>query len=368
MQTPIEHFLSRHYKSVLPTKDFIKNIGSVSEDLDCDCLLNSTNLVSEDFSNPYGLISLLNIKKIRINATNAGLDSIIMGLMWGGNDINKLGIFGELIKTAPTARRAIQYFLKYAKRIEYMPFAMKSVEENQMFRLYFPFKLHESKACLQTAESVFLKKWSVMFNALGILDTDTLTFTVTHSRPDDMEVYERSGVHNIQFNQAKLGLHISSKFLDRVNPQRNDKRHREAQHLCQYYLEEKPIISSSTNILQKISYFIIDRIKPESPWGESVSTLTEAAAHFHKSESTLRRELQQHDTSFKKCIEELKSYLAQAYLKYTHFSVSEVAYKMGYSDTANFRRAFKKWVNTTPDDFRRQHSVWNNSNRHKSAG
>jgi AraC-like DNA-binding protein len=40
------------------------------------------------------------------------------------------------------------------------------------------------------------------------------------------------------------------------------------------------------------------------------------------------------------------------YLQSGHFSIEEVAYTLGYSDLANFRRAFKRWESVPPSEFR----------------
>jgi AraC-like DNA-binding protein len=45
--------------------------------------------------------------------------------------------------------------------------------------------------------------------------------------------------------------------------------------------------------------------------------------------------------------------LAQSYLKDRAYSVSEVTYLLGFSDTSSFTRAFKRWTGKPPSDFRK---------------
>jgi len=44
--------------------------------------------------------------------------------------------------------------------------------------------------------------------------------------------------------------------------------------------------------------------------------------------------------------------LATAYLRQTDLSTQEIAFLVGYSEVANFHRAFKTWFKQTPGAYR----------------
>jgi AraC-like DNA-binding protein len=71
------------------------------------------------------------------------------------------------------------------------------------------------------------------------------------------------------------------------------------------------------------------------------------------SERSLQRKLSAENTTLKQIAEELRRELAIRYLGRHDLAVSEVAYMLGFSETAPFFRAFKKWTGSTPGDFRR---------------
>ncbi|MBC6987883.1 helix-turn-helix transcriptional regulator [Alteromonas sp. BZK5] len=48
----------------------------------------------------------------------------------------------------------------------------------------------------------------------------------------------------------------------------------------------------------------------------------------------------------------LKSGLTLGYLKQLHLRYDEISYLVGFSYTANFNRAFKKWTGQTPSVYR----------------
>jgi len=50
--------------------------------------------------------------------------------------------------------------------------------------------------------------------------------------------------------------------------------------------------------------------------------------------------------------DELRTQIALKYLRNTTLSNEDIALALGFSDAANFRRAFHRWTNKTPSDIR----------------
>jgi AraC-like DNA-binding protein len=69
-------------------------------------------------------------------------------------------------------------------------------------------------------------------------------------------------------------------------------------------------------------------------------------------ERTLRRRLAQEGTSFSEIANEVKYSVARQYLEGSRASVDEIAELAGFSDAANFRRAFIRWTHMSPAQFR----------------
>jgi len=83
----------------------------------------------------------------------------------------------------------------------------------------------------------------------------------------------------------------------------------------------------------------------------------EIAAKLNMSESTLRRKLAKENQGFQTIVDKVRHRLAVEYLTTTKIPVSEIAALLGFSDSANFRRAFKRWNGSTPSFARRQTTV-----------
>ena len=80
----------------------------------------------------------------------------------------------------------------------------------------------------------------------------------------------------------------------------------------------------------------------------------EAAATLFISKRTLARRLQQEGKRFRQIRDEILSQQASGYLRDSHLSVEAIAAQLNYHDTANFRRAFKRWFQLSPDQFRQR--------------
>jgi AraC-like DNA-binding protein len=69
-------------------------------------------------------------------------------------------------------------------------------------------------------------------------------------------------------------------------------------------------------------------------------------------ERSLRRQLRQQGLSFRGLLDELRTQIALKYLRTTKLANEDIALALGFSDAANFRRAFHRWTNKAPSDIR----------------
>jgi len=66
---------------------------------------------------------------------------------------------------------------------------------------------------------------------------------------------------------------------------------------------------------------------------------------------SMQRALQEHETSYEQVLRDLRSDLARAYLREGRYSLTEVAFLLGYESLSAFARAFRRWTGMTPTDF-----------------
>lgn len=100
-----------------------------------------------------------------------------------------------------------------------------------------------------------------------------------------------------------------------------------------------------------VKFAIISRLQNLE---NGVPTMAEIAADLDMSERTLRRKLIKLNTSFSELRDQVRIALAEELLVGSNRSTEDVAERLGYSDAANFRHAFKRWHGEPPSFFRKK--------------
>lgn len=83
-------------------------------------------------------------------------------------------------------------------------------------------------------------------------------------------------------------------------------------------------------------------------------TLDELAHDEHVSSRTLIRKLRDEGLSYQQLLDRVREDLACWWLLHSDMSVEAIADRLGYQDTSNFSRTFRRWVGGAPSEFRRQ--------------
>ncbi len=81
------------------------------------------------------------------------------------------------------------------------------------------------------------------------------------------------------------------------------------------------------------------------------------AAAMCMSPTALQFKLAKRETSFHELLDSTRKELACSYLRQSALTVTEITYLLGFNDTSNFARAFRRWTGLSPTDFREQPST-----------
>ena len=85
---------------------------------------------------------------------------------------------------------------------------------------------------------------------------------------------------------------------------------------------------------------------------DGVPSLNAITRQLGISERTLRRRLKSVGTSYNEILKEMRAAAAKDLLQNKMVTVDRVAAQLGYSESANFRHAFKRWTGQSPQSYR----------------
>lgn len=84
----------------------------------------------------------------------------------------------------------------------------------------------------------------------------------------------------------------------------------------------------------------------------STADISSVSKGLNITERTLHRRLAEHDMTFKKLKQRTIIERSMYYLSNTQMTIGEISYEVGYSETSAFCRAFKRFCQKSPQDFR----------------
>ena len=115
----------------------------------------------------------------------------------------------------------------------------------------------------------------------------------------------------------------------------------EAARICQRELDK---LAANESLAARVRRLLLEK-------QNGFPSLQVTARSLHMTPRTLHRRLVREGSSYRLILEHVRRTLAVDHLRSGRFSVEEVAYILGYSDSANFRRAFKRWESVPPSAF-----------------
>ena len=105
--------------------------------------------------------------------------------------------------------------------------------------------------------------------------------------------------------------------------------------------------ASPESVLARVRSVIAERVRGQRPTAPAV------ARELAMSTRAMQRVLNDHGTTFRRLLDEVRNEHARGYLASTSFSDGEVSFLLGFDDPNSFYRAFRSWNGMSPSEFRR---------------
>ena len=113
------------------------------------------------------------------------------------------------------------------------------------------------------------------------------------------------------------------------------------------------LASSADGLIPRLRALVVSRL------GHGVPDIAEASRQLAMAPRTLQRHLAAEGASFKELIDVTRREAAERLLSDRSLAVSEVGYVLGFSEPSAFHRAFRRWHGMTPQKYRADHWLSN---------
>ena len=159
---------------------------------------------------------------------------------------------------------------------------------------------------------------------------------------------ERLFAGPVRYGAARLVLHLDAALLDQAGLTADAQAHAQALEACERHAAAQAA-AQDTSCAERVRELLRGSAAREGRY----PTLEEAAGHFDITARTLIRRLQREGARYQALLDESRKQRAWWYLLHTPQPVEEIAARLGYLDTRNFSRSFRRWHGTTPSAVRR---------------
>lgn len=163
--------------------------------------------------------------------------------------------------------------------------------------------------------------------------------------PKDVARYGRFFGERLKFNQEKNLLVFSRSLMDMEIPFANEEVAAQNEALVKKFLMRS---TEPESLAAKVEALISESLTDGAPAKETI------AKELGMSAKTLERRLKEEATSFQSILTEVRQTMAEKLVLANEISLNEVAYLLGFTEVTNFHRAFKRWFQQTPSEFRQQ--------------
>ena len=304
-------------------------------------LLEGVNLTREALEQPDLLIPFVDCVTIFRNGTilcpNGDLSLRFAAHIRSASH----GMLGAAILTAATLQDAVQLFYDYVGLIA--PFVLLHLEDRRHSRtLVLEIISDVPVAEVFTYDALQLANFNILKMILGER-TRELVFHFAYPAPAHIAAYSEYFDCHLQFNASFNGVSIPTEFMETRIPTADIDTHR---LLVGQIREQMESIHAQTSFVDAVRYHLKRQ-------GGPLPRMSLVAAGFNMSARTIRTRLRRYNTTYQTLLDKERHEQAVHLLRHTDKSVKEIAYVLGFQESSNFSRVFKKWTGVTPLDFRR---------------
>lgn len=268
-----------------------------------------------------------------------------LGLLMGRlSRLSQVGLAGVTAAQAPTVREAARALIRFEPLYASNYRGQSSLHEDARGAWLRFYSISPYNAYNRFVIDSVLAGWAQQLGNLAkqrlVVEKVQIEFPAPSYSAQYSELFdcavEFAGEHNqLRLQQATLNLR---------NPEHCPSTWHQLLAICERELEH---LTRTRSLRERITRMLGPLLHGREP------DLQEVAARLQLPTWTLRRKLAEEGTQFRTILNETRRDLAMAYIRDTELAFGEIAYLLGFASAEAFQRAFKRWNQQTPGEFRR---------------
>ena len=303
-------------------------------------LLTDLGLTRDMLLNPQGRISLEKFNQLIIKAGQLTQEAGLAIYFGQKMQISMHGFVGFAALTAANVREAVEIAERFVGMITDVV-GLRLHEGDEEAILYI-----DTNTELQPLRDVAILAVMFGFAHMGTVATGKVLggrAEVDFAPPSYLEPLLQFLPGTVIFNQSVNRLVFKREYLDlpliMANPVASQLALAQCEQELQRFGLEQPFVT-------RVKALMFDE-------KSGFATLEQVASRLNMSERTLKRHLAKHNMAYGDLVDETRKQKALDLVADMQRNLDDISEYLGYSDMANFTRAFKRWTGHTPSAFRK---------------
>ena len=306
-------------------------------------VLSGTQLTREQLQDQRGQIGAWQYAVLLGNARKLDGDHSLAYELGLRSQVTKHGFVGFGLISCSTLREAIEFSERYFRaRVPAFTNVLSVVNDEVIIELRETLPLGPQRDFVM--DLVVVELCCLFAKVLGLdpaVSGWVSHIAVPHPEPPAYARY-RHRLPPFRFNQAAVEIRFPSRLLDEPIATADPVSVQLAIERCELEMSRQAAASGTRGqVLPRL--VCRDGRYPE---------VADVASMLHISERTLKRRLHDEGTSFQALLDQVRQRDAEQLLRNPALAIKQVAEAMGYTDPANFARAFSKWTGMSPRAWR----------------
>lgn len=304
------------------------------------CLMG-TGLSLSQLADPNLRINLQQELRFYRNTLDLTGDPVI-GLKLGEPFIpQRYGLFGYALLSAETFRHALAIAQNFGRlTFSFFDFHFGVAGGSAWFSMDSPPPIEDDLISLYLDRDMSAA-WVDFSEILGA-PFPIERLTLPHDGKGNPRAYSEHFSCPVEFNAVDARFYFSAELLDMVLPRSDPDSSRHLQQQCQMLIAK---LTSQGSFVDEVRLLMLAR-------PGYFPDIEDVARRLGMSTRTLRRKLKNEGSTFRDLLDEIRYGLAKEYLGATHLPMDEISSLLGYTESANFSHAFKRWSGLSPSAWR----------------